>query len=425
MDTFLISQDLIPSGLLSELDVYTYITFKLTIKNQQIISKGEVIGQVELKRNKLGYHGEFSSTIRVSSIETLKVIPIISEYNGYVCNLYNSDNFLLLYYQSNIRTISFTSTNSLSQRQYELYCFETIEELIEHVYPTSGSIINDSYTSSSRIEWSIVSGHNFGGHPTNCDKFHSEGRVIFSLSIRQNTPHLNVSFFKKQHPFSKYDTIYFKMEDESVLSIEVPNTPYKRQFNGCDSEISIPISSKELNVLKSKKWESLKVVGKGGDISYVILNRFEESSISRTSTTQFHNYEYPLSGELFKSYVNQFVDLLGQLGIDLNEKSNNDSSTSLESPGNSLHDEVYVYLMVDTTNNFYKIGISNHPEYRERTLQSEKPTIEMICCKKFPTRELGRFFEQSLHRLYSSKRIRGEWFNLDETDVRHLKEMLQ
>ena len=120
MNTFLISQDLIPSSLLSELDVYTYITFKLTIKNQQIISKGEVIGQVELKRNKLGYHGEFSSTIRVSSIETLKVIPIISEYNGYVCNLYNSDNFLLLYYQSNIITISSTSTNSLSQRQYEL-----------------------------------------------------------------------------------------------------------------------------------------------------------------------------------------------------------------------------------------------------------------------------------------------------------------
>ena len=73
--------------------------------------------------------------------------------------------------------------------------------------------------------------------------------------------------------------------------------------------------------------------------------------------------------------------------------------------------------MHDTTNGFYKIGISNNPEHRERTLQSEKPSIEIVCSKEYPIRSIAEAFEAALHKAFASKRIRGEWFSLDETDV--------
>lgn len=83
-----------------------------------------------------------------------------------------------------------------------------------------------------------------------------------------------------------------------------------------------------------------------------------------------------------------------------------------------------VYLMVDTTNGFHKIGISNKPKYREKTLQSEKPTIELICAKQFPSRTIAEAFESALHKAYANKRLRGEWFNLSEEDVNNLKATL-
>ena len=85
----------------------------------------------------------------------------------------------------------------------------------------------------------------------------------------------------------------------------------------------------------------------------------------------------------------------------------------------------FVYLMQDTTNSYYKIGISNNPDYRERTLQSEKPTIEMIACKKYPTRKIAASIESALHTAYSQQRLRGEWFNLDEADVAAIIETLK
>ena len=87
-------------------------------------------------------------------------------------------------------------------------------------------------------------------------------------------------------------------------------------------------------------------------------------------------------------------------------------------------DFCFVYLMHDTRNDYYKIGISNNPEYRESTLQSEKPTIEMIISKKYPVRKIAESIEKALHETYSEKRLRGEWFELNSNDVEHLKQSL-
>lgn len=84
----------------------------------------------------------------------------------------------------------------------------------------------------------------------------------------------------------------------------------------------------------------------------------------------------------------------------------------------------YVYLMIDTVNNFHKIGISNKPKYREHTLQSDKPSIELLYAKKYPSRLIAEGIEKGLHKAFEAKRIRGEWFDLDEHEIQTIKETL-
>ena len=86
----------------------------------------------------------------------------------------------------------------------------------------------------------------------------------------------------------------------------------------------------------------------------------------------------------------------------------------------SNEDECYVYIMEDTVNHYFKIGISNKPEYREKTLQSEKPTIELIRYKQYPSRKIAKAIESALHESFSNKHLRGEWFELDELEVNQI-----
>lgn len=94
--------------------------------------------------------------------------------------------------------------------------------------------------------------------------------------------------------------------------------------------------------------------------------------------------------------------------------------------GDSFNDSepCYTYLMQDATNGYYKIGMSKNPEYRERTLQSEKPTISLHCFKRFHTRQEARELEKHLHNRYAHKHIRGEWFSLSVIDVMDIKSLL-
>jgi len=81
----------------------------------------------------------------------------------------------------------------------------------------------------------------------------------------------------------------------------------------------------------------------------------------------------------------------------------------------------FVYLMLDKRTMLHKIGISNSAGYREKTLQSEKPSIKMVSKKEYPNRRIAANIEKALHTSYEHKRKRGEWFLLDDGDVEELK----
>ena len=71
------------------------------------------------------------------------------------------------------------------------------------------------------------------------------------------------------------------------------------------------------------------------------------------------------------------------------------------------------YLMLDANTGYTKIGRSKDPKARERTLQSEKPSITLfaIC---------DDLVESEIHKYYEKKRVRGEWFDLSDEDIENI-----
>jgi hypothetical protein len=80
------------------------------------------------------------------------------------------------------------------------------------------------------------------------------------------------------------------------------------------------------------------------------------------------------------------------------------------------YNKTFVYVMIDKNTGLYKIGRSNNPGHRERTLQSEKPTIDLMF--KFEGMVMD---EKVLHDKYSGKRIRGEWFAIGYEEIEEIK----
>lgn len=93
-----------------------------------------------------------------------------------------------------------------------------------------------------------------------------------------------------------------------------------------------------------------------------------------------------------------------------------DSNAELYNSVN-INDSCHVYIMRNNRNGYSKIGISNKPEYREKTLQSEEPDVILLASKELPSRKLARAIEKALHETYSIRRVRGEWFDLNEKEM--------
>ena len=71
------------------------------------------------------------------------------------------------------------------------------------------------------------------------------------------------------------------------------------------------------------------------------------------------------------------------------------------------------YLIKDQRTGLYKIGKSKNPKLREKTLQGENPLCEIV-------KTWDKDIEKYLHDNYKNQRIRGEWFNLSEIQVKYI-----
>lgn len=71
------------------------------------------------------------------------------------------------------------------------------------------------------------------------------------------------------------------------------------------------------------------------------------------------------------------------------------------------------YLLKDKNTGYYKIGKSVNPLKREKTLQSEKPTLILV--KQFKNN-----WESDLQNKYKSQRVRGEWYKLNNIQLTYI-----
>lgn len=103
--------------------------------------------------------------------------------------------------------------------------------------------------------------------------------------------------------------------------------------------------------------------------------------------------------------ANAFLETLGIDTYPVNEQFEPEGITNPLRNG-------FVYLMRNTRNGYVKIGWSIDPKFREKTLQSEEPEINLLW-KWQGTRAT----EAALHARFAAKRVRGEWFGLSESDI--------
>ena len=72
--------------------------------------------------------------------------------------------------------------------------------------------------------------------------------------------------------------------------------------------------------------------------------------------------------------------------------------------------------MRDNNSGYFKIGKSVDCVFRERTLQSQNPSISLV---GFTDDNI----ETMLHNKYATKRIRGEWFSLTDSDISEILDL--
>ena len=231
--------------------------------------------------------------------------------------------------------------------------------------------------------------------------------IVVSLQVKSNVPYIVFSVNSRIIRLSNGDAIDLLFEtsygEKSVLTFPITRNYIDESFKDIyDSSFFCELSESDIECMRENNCVSWKVrFGKQPLMSVVGNNE------STWCPREF-------AGDVFKAYVEEYMDQIEELKEDYPIEFSS-PQTTIESF--TTNESCFVYLMYDTTNGYFKIGISNNPEYRERTLQSEKPTIEKICAKEYPNRTIASAIESALHKAYDSKRIRGEWFALDANDI--------
>ena len=204
-----------------------------------------------------------------------------------------------------------------------------------------------------------------------------------------------------KHKFVKGDVFHFVFENNRHLEYQL-KTSAANASKSDYKQVSFTLLPQDIKLFSSENLIAIRCEFQNGDAPLDLKKENELASLT------------------FKLYFQKYIKALSECGVDVDavDHDNESMDEAVKEPSRSIKEEsCFVYLMKDESNGYHKIGISNKPEYRERTLQSEKPTIVLLCAKEFPTRIIAEAIEAALHKAFCEKRIRGEWFDLSDKDV--------
>lgn len=71
----------------------------------------------------------------------------------------------------------------------------------------------------------------------------------------------------------------------------------------------------------------------------------------------------------------------------------------------------------------YKIGLSNNVERRRKELDNKPFPVNIVYKSKMIDDSYET--EQEIHKMYESKKIYGEWFDLDELDIKRIIDFVE
>ncbi|MBI2259171.1 MAG: GIY-YIG nuclease family protein [Flavobacteriia bacterium] len=274
----------------------------------------------------------------------------------------------------------------------------------------------DKFNKSEILKWKRVGGNNYDNSMSMFNgfllTFIGDKRLFFTLNNKNGLDFLVLNFPKKDFDIKNGDKFQILLENDEVLNFifqQNSNLLHKDINYGNILENKIQILYSDLIKLSNQKVENWKLTFQTGqEISGI--RPFREDHAYKT---------FDKLQEMIQLLANDYLVEVKKL------KEHKPLYVYDEIVNESLTQEIcYLYLMIDKTNGFHKIGISNKPEYREKTLQSEKPTIELIASKKFPSRQIALSIEKALHFTFRDKNIRGEWFNLLQKDVQEIIDTL-
>ena len=254
-----------------------------------------------------------------------------------------------------------------------------------------------------------------GVHITDDLKLIIEGEKIDFKSDKGLKYKNNIEKFRKivKESFGCSDEVYCYLFTENILSKEdflrdffVDVFKYQTDYAGI---YSIKDSDIDLDIYCSKKTYKEKIqyvryfYKELLDLYYYCDEVIEEVSEAYMDK-QFNLYTEKWINEMLKDeYILYLKKLNRELTQSAYEKNRKSKETIIQR----------TYILKDNNTGFYKIGKSINPKERERTLQSEKPTIKMV--KEFKTD-----IESKLHKKYSEHRVRGEWFDLNNVQLKYI-----
>lgn len=181
--------------------------------------------------------------------------------------------------------------------------------------------------------------------------------------------------------------IFFSINTSDIKSISdlsaafMCSSFYINNYNHYGNELEVNELTSRVNSIGKDILMKTKVYQESLGESYLVRSLIKENEVLSTANREL--------------YFNQKVEKKTKL------KNNYETKVPV------------CYLMVDSHTNYVKIGFSISPDKRERTLQSEKPTIKLLHI-------FSENHERHLHNKYKQKRVRGEWFNLTEKEVNHI-----
>lgn len=138
---------------------------------------------------------------------------------------------------------------------------------------------------------------------------------------------------------------------------------------------------------------------------------FEKIGFTTITNVEMANFQHPVVCAPFTRGIVQ-INFIEKLTV-FRQLFNYDPKKQRTAEGE------YVYLMLNKRNNYIKIGKSKIPDFREKTLQAEEPDIQLITVWKAPAQK-----ERDLHARFTASRKRGEWFKLNLSDLKTIKQLM-